>query len=780
VSLRFKKILQIIILSCMILFFLVMGIVGGMVIAYWNDLPSLDSLDYEAKAWQYPTKVYSDISRIVPGNSLKNLLRRLERLSYVKIDGQPNEKGQYSLVGTLDNNDNRMFLNLRDLVYPISSRLTIPARLLDIQISGGKISTIKENNGVSVNEFILEPEVIGEFYGTEGTDRELVTLSEIPAKLSEAFIAIEDKRFYKHFGFDLYRIFGAIWWDAIHFSKAQGASTITQQLARDLFLTKEKIFTRKIKEALLAIKIEQRYTKDEILERYLNRINLGRYGSREIYGVGQAAKYYFGKTVGELNIQECATLAGIVKSPPKYSPIKNPDSCLKRRQVVLKQMEKNGFINEKEYKEALATPLALASFSETSDKNTGYVLEFVRIQMESLLREYEPNALYRLGLRVYTSLDASMLFAADSAVQKGLNVMDISLGYPLYNENLVKWSAGERGKGIRDPESYIQSALVCIEPSTGYVRAMIGGRNFKVSQFNRAFQSKRSPGSSFKPFVYCAAFSSNPPLATPVTIVKDEQWSVPVPEGRWEPKNFNPRFYGQVTIRKILTKSINVATARFMYERVGVNKVIETAKKMGIESKLDRVPSLALGSSGTTLLEITSAYGVWDNQGIRVKPNCVKYVLDRDNNLLEENVPIPSRVLDKNVAFLMTHLMEGVIDEGTGQGLREMGFDRPAAGKTGTTNDEADAWFIGFVPELVTGVWVGFDDFSKSTNHTGARAALPIWYDFMKSAVDGPIKSFPVPEGIVFVDVDADTGRRATGNTSNVIKEAFVNGTEPR
>ncbi|MBM3212430.1 hypothetical protein FJZ33_09430, partial [Candidatus Poribacteria bacterium] len=446
---RLKKILQIILLSFLILFFLVMSIVGGMVIAYWNSLPSLDSLEYEAAAWQYPTKVYSDISKIVPDSSSKNLLRRLERLNYRKIDTQPTEQGQYYLIGPSENGDSQMFLYLRELIYPIPSRLVVQPRLLEIQITGDKITNIKENNGATTNEFILEPEVIGEFYGTEGTDRELVTLPDIPPKLSQAFMAIEDKRFYKHFGFDIYRIFGALWWDITHFSKAQGASTITQQLARDLFFTREKIFTRKIKEALLAIKIEQRYTKDEILERYLNRINLGRYGSREVYGVGQAAKYYFGKNVSELNLQECATLACIVKSPSKYSPINNSDRAFKRRQIVLKQMEKIGYITEKEYKDAAASPLVTATFSNVTDRNLGYVLEYIRIQMEGLLREYEPNALYRLGLRVYTSLDASMQSAANSAVQKGLNVLDRSLGYPIYNENLARWSSGERGKGIR-------------------------------------------------------------------------------------------------------------------------------------------------------------------------------------------------------------------------------------------------------------------------------------------------------------------------------------------
>lgn len=768
---RLKKTIQLFLLTVMIMLFLGIGAVIGIVIAYWNDLPSLEPLEYEAKAWYYPTKVYSDIARITPGMSLKNLIKRLERLDYSKVDVEPTE-GQFYLKNPADSSENEMLLYLRKLDYP---RFTLPPRLIDIQIRGSKLASVKA--GSDLNEFILEPEVIAEFYGNEGTDRELVTLSQAPKTLVQAFIAIEDKRFYKHFGFDLYRIFGALLWDLRHLNRPpQGASTITQQLARDLFLTRERLVTRKIKEALLAIKIEKRYTKDEILERYFNRINLGRYGSREIYGIGQAARYYFGKNVWNLSISEAATLAGIPKDPPKYSPINNPEKSRSRRQLVLKKMREAGFITENEYKEAAASPLMTVPVEDPSSKNVAYALEYIRMQLEG---KYEPAALYRQGLKVYTTLDMSIQLMANSAVQKGLNVLDNSLRYLPYDENKAKWSAGERGKKIKSPDSYIQASLVSIEPSTGYVKAMVGGRDFQVSQFNRAVQAQRSPGSAFKPFVYCAAFANKPPLATPVTLITDEPWGVDLPEGRWEPKNFYGRFYGKVTVRKVITKSINVATSRFLYETVGFDRVIDIAKAMGVNSPLAAVPSLGLGASGVTLLEITSAYGVLANQGTLVEPICIKYVLDRENNILQENVPLPKKVMDKNVAFLMTYLMEGVINEGTGSNLREMGFEKPAAGKTGTTNDETDAWFIGFVPDLVTGVWVGFDDFQKSTYHTGATGALPIWFDCMKSALDRPSKDFSVPDGIIFKDVDADTGLPATGRTTDVIREAFLRGNEP-
>ena len=770
---RWKKVIYTSLLSLTILSFIAIGIPIGMIIAYWNDLPSLHPLEYETQSWNYPTKIYSDTFRVYPGISLKNLAKRLERLEYEKAQGLPIFRGQFYLREPVENADNEMRLYLRELNYP---RLTLPSRLITVQIKGGKIAEIRNVDGTSMNDFILEPEVIAEFYGSEGIDRELVSLSQIPETVSNAFIAIEDKRFYNHFGFDLHRIFGAFWWNFRYsrkYRRVQGASTITQQLARDLFLTREQLWTRKIKEALLAVRIEKIYTKDEILERYLNRINLGRYGPREIYGVVEAARYYFGKNLRDLNIQECATLAAIPRDQSRYSPIRNPENSHRRRQVVLRTMLEEGFITESQYQEAAASPLdTVSSDGRVSNRDLMYFLEYLRTQLN-----YEPSALYRRGLRIYTTLDMSMQNAAASAIQSWLRVLDSTLAFPPYEENKAKWDAGERGKGVRQPESYLQSALVSIDPSTGYLKALVGGRDFFVGQWNRAVQSRRSPGSAFKPFVFAAAFANR--LATPRTVIVDEPWKIEVPGGFWEPRNFGERFHGQVTVRKMCEESINVATARLLNEKVGVNKVTDVARAMGIRSPMDPVPSLALGSSGVSVMEITSAYGVLANGGIRAEPVIVKYVLDMEGNILEENTPPTRRVLDENVAFLVTYLMEGVVKQGTGQDIRKLGFNRPAAGKTGTTNDETDAWFIGFVPGLATGVWVGFDDYSRSVHRTGSKAALPIWANFMKSVVDGPVRDFPEPDGVVFTEVDADTGLLPTSGSTNVIKEAFLKGTEP-
>lgn len=778
-----KKIMQIILLIVLVLSFIVIGIPVGVIIAFWNDLPSLEPLEYETQSWHYPAKIYSDIAYIQREASLDKLLERLKRLDYSQFMNEPTDAGQFHLKNPADSPTNEMKLYLRDLRYP---RFILPARQLTIRIKAKKIAEIQNTEGRSLTKFVLEPEEIAEFYGSEGTDRELVYLSEIPDTLTNAFIAIEDKRFYKHPGFDLYRIAGSLWRNIKHIRDdsyiVQGASTITQQLARDLFLTRQQLYTRKIKEALLAVKIERKYTKGEILERYLNRIDLGRYGAREVYGIRQAARYYFGKDVLDLNLPECAALASLPKDQTRYSPVKNPENSKGRRRLVLRQMMMQGFITEQEYRESSEAQLVTVPLEMQSSSRyvASYFLEYIRGQLES---KYEPSALHRRGLKIYTTLDMSMQIAANKAVEDRLRELDAKIRFQPYAENRARWFAGEREKGVRHPKGYLQAALMSIDPATGNVKAMVGGRDFYASQFNRAVQSRRSPGSAFKPFIFCTAFAHN--MATATTIVMDEQWETEDPsssDGFWRPENFYEMFYGQVTVRKMLTRSINVATARFLSENIvpeGPAKAVAIARAMGIKSPLAAVPALALGSSGVSLLELTSAYGVWANQGMRAEPISVRYILDMEGNILEENTPPARRVLDEEVAYLMAYLMQGVVNGGTGRNLRKLhGFDRPAAGKTGTTNDEADAWFMGFLPDLAVGVWVGFDDYGKSIGYTGALAALPIWASFIKSVADGPVKDFPVPDGIIFKDVDAETGMLATSRTTNIVREAFIKGTE--
>ncbi|MEK7398590.1 MAG: transglycosylase domain-containing protein, partial [Candidatus Poribacteria bacterium] len=482
-----------------IILFILLGIPVGIILGYWNRLPSLDSLEYENKSWQFPSKVFSDVAHIYPETSYEKLIQRLERLNYQTVDAEPTNPGEFYLINSESSDTKEIRLYLRHLKYP---RLDREPMFVVIRTDKGNITAIKNKDGLPLNEFILEPEAIDEFYGGEGIDREIITLSQVTDDLRNAFMAIEDKRFYKHIGIDPYRIIGAVAYDIKHWTREQGGSTITQQLARDLFLTREQIVTRKIKEWIMAVRIERKYTKDEILERYLNRVNLGRVGSREIYGVEQASKYYFGKHAWELSLPECATLAGIPKSPPKYNPIRNAENSKTRRQIVLKQMFDLKYITKAQYDNAVKTPLVTVSMGESWSADIAYFLEYVRVELE---KRFEPSALYGQGFNIYTTMDMSMQLSANSAVQKQLRIFDKSLKFPNYDENKTKWFANDRGDKVENPESFIQSSLVSIEPNTGYIKAMVGGRDFSINQFNRATQAQRQPGSSFKPFVYCAA-----------------------------------------------------------------------------------------------------------------------------------------------------------------------------------------------------------------------------------------------------------------------------------
>ena len=761
-----RKFLLLAALSFVILCHLGIGIGVGIIIGYWRSLPSLEPLEYrETSSWKLPSKVYSDICEVRRGDTLKFLLNKLARLEYKRVEGNnPPRIGEFAVEEGEDGTKVKLYL--RGFEYP---HWVHKPQLVKLTVRDGVIVDIRDGSGRGIESFFLEPELIAELYSPEGTDRELVHLTEIPDDLINAFIAVEDKRFYQHWGISIRDILRALYYDLKTLSLRQGASTITQQLARNLFLTPERSLKRKLKEALLAIKIEMRFSKDEIMERYLNFINLGRYGSREIYGVQQAAQYYFRKPVWELTLPECALIAALPRNPSLYSPIRHPDRALKRRNFVLREMLRMGFITEEEYREAVKSPLGVHPIPSMTNE-APYFVDYLRKVLE---KRYSPQELYTQGLKIYTTLDMSMQEAANRAIKEGLAEVDRSLGLPPYE------SLDPENPQV-DPAEYPQAALVAIEPDTGYIRAMVGGRDYDVSQFNRAVQARRQPGSAFKPFVYCAAYAAK--IATPADTIEDSPWSIRSGGQIWAPKNLGGRFYGRVTLRTALEKSLNVATAKFFWKRVGPTRVIRLARKLGIRSPLRPVPSLALGASEVSLLEITSAYGVWAALGVRAEPICVKYVEDRNGRIIEENPPRRKRVLDEAAAYLMVYQLEGVIERGTGRRVRWMGFDRPAAGKTGTSSNYTDAWFIGFTPDLVAGVWVGFDDPSKSLELTGSQAALPIWVRFMKEASRGYPKDFRVPEGIVFRRIDKNTGLLENPGKcppQDVITEAFIRGTEP-
>lgn len=536
-----------------------------------------------------------------------------------------------------------------------------------------------------------------------GGESQFVPLSRIPKYLQDAFIASEDSRFWDHWGIDPYGIGRALIVGMMKGRISQGASTITQQLARELFLSKRKSIERKIKEILLAIKMERKLTKPRILELYLNRIYLG-HGA---YGVQAASKKYFGKDVWDLTLPEAAMIAALPPAPNEISPFFHPDVAVRRRNKVLERMAEQGYITREEAERAKEEPLNVKNNKGTRRSTVRiapYFVEYVKGQILSL---YGPDILYKERVRIYTSLDLKLQEIAEDAVEKGLERLDRKL---------------RRGK--------LQAALVAIDAKTGQIKAMVGGRDFSKSQFNRAVQARRQPGSAFKPFIYTAAIDSG---ISPYNTILDEPITFRDSSGRiWSPHNYDMRYRGRVRVKDALAFSLNVATVRLLL-KVGVEKVIDYAKKMGIKSPLRPDLSLALGTSEVTPLELAAAYSVFANEGIYTEPTAITEIRDESGDTLE--LPQPRRyiALKKDTAKTMASLLSEVVERGTGRPIRSLGFDLPAAGKTGTTEDTRDAWFVGFSEGLVTCVWVGYDN-PRPTRLTGATGAIPIWTDFMKRA----------------------------------------------
>ncbi len=518
----------------------------------------------------------------------------------------------------------------------------------------------------------------------------------IPDHIKKAFIAIEDQRFYSHPGVDLIGILRALYKDIIAQSIVEGGSTITQQLTKMLFLKPEKSVSRKIKEAVISVQIEKKYTKDEILGMYLNKAYFG----ARAYGIEAAAQTYFGKSVNELTIAEAAMLAGLQKAPTMYSPFKNADKTWIRRQVVLKKMLANGFISEGDYERANAEPLPAAPHNRKYE--APYFIEFLRQQLES---QYG-DKIYTSGFKIYSTIDYTMQKIAEKAVQNGIKAI----------EKRVKPG--------------VQAALIAMDPRTGHIKALVGGNDFWETQFNRATQALRQPGSAFKPFVYATALESG---MTADDEILDEPISFPGsrPGLMWSPKNYDGKYRGLVSLKTALALSINTATVRLAHD-VGLQDIIELTKKCGIKSTLQPYLPLALGASDVTLLELTTAYGAFA-VGRRVEPLTYERILNRDGIPIEETLSKSEEVLSQETVDKMKELLRAVVESGTAQRAREI-TSRLVYGKTGTTNIFSDAWFMGFDDRLVVGVWVGRDNHKPiGPKEAGAQAALPIWIEFMKN-----------------------------------------------
>ncbi|MFH1362286.1 MAG: PBP1A family penicillin-binding protein [bacterium] len=559
-------------------------------------------------------------------------------------------------------------------------------------------------------------------------NRQVVPLSKISVYMQYALIASEDPSFYRHHGFDLYGIFRASIKNLMYGRFVEGASTITQQLARNLFLTKRKKITRKLAEIVLAMQIEKKYTKEEILELYLNQVYFG----HNAYGIESAANLYFGKHAAELNLAESALIAGLIRGPELYSPYHNFKLSKKRQVYVLNKIVEANFVP---FEEANQASLFNLEFTPENMKRRGELAPyFVSHILKELIDQYGKEKVYHEGLRVYTTLDPDMQLAAEDIINKFIS------------------SEGQR-------YNFSQAALISIDPRTGYIKAMVGGVDFYESKFNRVTQAKRQPGSAFKPFIYTAAMEQG---LSPGTIIMDTATTFEVypnewnPDGTWQPMNFNKKFNGPVTLRYAVEKSLNIPAIKIL-EQVGINSAINVAQRMGIKSHLEPGLALTLGASEVTPLELTSAFGVFANSGIRVEPTAITKIEDRNGKTIYKHSIEEKIAVDKNIAAVMVNLLEGVIKRGTGVRAQ---INRPAAAKTGTTQEFKDAWFVGFVPQLVTGVWVGNDNNATMEGVAEVAVCPRIWKDFNLAALKNlPAQSFPEPYGLVKIKICKDSGK---------------------
>ncbi len=614
--------------------------------------------------------------------------------------------------------------------------------------------------------FGADSSVVGEFFVE---DRALVPLEDLPPYLVDAFVSIEDRKFYSHWGVDLFGIMRALVSNVRHGSRVQGGSTITQQLARNLFDMFDNTLTRKIKEALLAMRIERAYSKDEILEMYLNQIYFG----AGAHGVEAAAQTFFGKSARQLDIGEATLIAGLPKNPRDYSPINHLDRSLQRRAVVLSAMVETGKLTRAEADSIGALPVHVRPGKPGQSEFAAYFLEEVRQYLEE---RYGADRIYRDGLKVYTGLDPIVQRAAEDSMEAQLHRMEVLRGYKETKARYEKAVAD--GEDVGTP-NYLQGAVIAIDVKTGLIKALVGGRSFKDSKFDRAVQAKRQPGSAFKPFIYAAAMENG---YTPADILLDAPIVLDLPHGDvWKPQNYSESFEGEVTLRHALNVSINIAAIRLLMA-MGPAEAINMAHRLGIKSDLEPVYSLALGVSEVTLEEITNAYATIAAGGMRGEPLLVKKVVDREGRVLEDNTEFREEVVDPKVNFMITSLLRSVMDEGFGRNARLYGFTEPAGGKTGTTDNCTDAWFVGFTPEIAVGVWSGFDE--KKTmgpRMTGSGVSLPTWTSVMKTVYANRHSSpFPDVDGIVYRIICEKTGLLATEFCPHIRREVFIEGTEPR
>jgi penicillin-binding protein 1B len=700
------------------------------------------------------SRIYARPHRVVEGQNIESsgLVERLRRLGYRELepDGSP-EPGQFARPR------GRLILHRRAFRSPAASG---EARIAMLQLGkGGRIEKILDESGKSLASVVLEPEVVGEIHSEIREARDAIPLSEMPDHLVKAVLTIEDRRFFEHSGLDLWRVAGAMFANLRAGRLSQGGSTLTQQLVKNVYLDDARTLRRKIPEAWLALRVEQGQGKDAILETYLNTIYLGQRDSVSIRGVEEASKHYFGKSARNLRLDQSALLAGLIRGPGLYSPYLNPERALARRNTVLSILLGQDQITPEEYVIAVSRPLDTLP-EPPRPVRAPFFSAWVEREVRKMLPETD---LSRAGLAVLTGLDSSLQAVAEDAVAKGLRELEA------------------RHKRLKRPdEAPLQACLIALDPKNGDVLALVGGRDYSRKQYDHVTQAARQTGSVFKPIAVLSGLARGPdglPAVTLASQFEDEPLTVQTRAGLWQPTNYDGSYSGLQSVRRSLERSLNVPIARLALE-VGPDHIVETARRLGIQSRLQPVPSIALGAFELTPLEVARAYGVFAGGGVRVRERPYEKVLDSDGVLLTEQPVESERVFDAAETLLVTAALVGAIDRGTGVGLRARGFRGPVAGKTGSTNDLRDSWFVAYTPELVVVVWVGFDD-ATSTGLPGAEGALPIAADFLIRGIGAQGGSdFPTPSGIEIVEVNPETGLRA-GFGCPGEQEVFLIGTAP-
>jgi penicillin-binding protein 1B len=757
-----KRTIRWILISCSIVILLTILLIA----IYMMSLSKEIDRRFSGRPWDIPSRVYSDTTILYTGQTINFdlFVQKLVRLGYRNSDHAPEKQGEMSV------SKNSIAVYLHDFNTPTYQQESKPVM---INLRGGQITGIKDlktNDSISLLE--LEPEELMLYFGPKWERRQFLSIRTLPPHIVHAILAAEDHDYYKHQGISIRGIVRAVVQNIRTGRISQGASTITQQVARMFFLNQEVTFRRKIKEQMIAVTLEFKFSKADILEIFINETNWGQQGSAAIVGLAEAARFYFDKKASDLSVNEAATLAVIIRNASYYSPYRNPEKLLAMRNMVLTAMHEEEWLDDEGLSEALAKPLGTVEYT-TRARHARYFTDYLTGQIAEL---YPLETLTGEGLSIFTTIDTQVQEAAEEALDRGLAGLE----------------AADKRLRRNDPAESLQGAIVVMQPKTGYILAMAGGRNYGVSQYNRAVEAMRQPGSAFKPFVYVTALDR----LTTVSKLSNSPQTYIIDGKPWIPKNFEEDAPSELTLREALAYSQNVATVNMAFSDgffwspdvtainlsfvMGLKRLQDVAKAFHLFSTETPYPSMVLGAQELTPLMLARAYCVFAADGVLPFPLSVSSVVDEAGNVLERRHALIERVISPAKAYLMSDMLRSAVESGTGRSMRSYGVDWPVAGKTGTTNETRDAWFVGYTPNILAVVWVGFDN-NDPVHATGARAALPVWADLMKALpqyVSG--EWFVEPPGIEKHTVCKSSGLLAGECCPDTLEEIFLSENAPK